>query len=229
MENGEQGNRGFSNMRYVSNGERVPFRCRLCGGCCRHTADSIMLEPLDIYRLSRYLQERGEITGGPEDVLDRYAHPYVIADGYPAFVLNTEGAERSCIFLHDGRCSVYEARPRVCRLYPFGVAPGSRGRDFNYYLCTDHPHHFGSGSVKAGEWFSANFSKEEREYLKADYDFLAVMGKKIRSMGEERFKKNLFQFLYYRYCNFDLRQPFLPQYYRNVEALKEILGGGGEA
>ena len=29
--------------------------CRLCGDCCRHVRDRIMLEPLDAYNLGRYL------------------------------------------------------------------------------------------------------------------------------------------------------------------------------
>ena len=222
----------FSDMRFVSNGERIPFRCQLCGRCCKHARDSVMLELPDIFYLTRHLKARDDSIVGPEDVLDKYAHPIVIAEGFPVFVLNTEGAEQSCTFLKEGRCAVYDARPRVCRLYPFGAAPGSRGRDFNYYLCTEKQYHFGSGSVKTGEWIFANFSKEEREYLKADYDLLPDFGKAVRRMGEERFVKILFQFLYYRYYNFDLQQPFLPQYYKNTEALRELLseasGGGGD-
>lgn len=224
--------RDLSDMRFVSNGERVPFRCQLCGRCCKNAVDFVMLEPPDIFNLTRHLKALDDSIAGTEDVLEKYAHPIVIAEGFPVFVLNAEGAEQACIFLKDSRCTVYYARPRVCRLYPFGVVPGSKGRDFSYYLCTEKQHHFGSGIVKAGDWISANFSKEEREYLKADYDFLAVFGKAIRSIGEERFRHILFQFLYYRYYNFDLKQPFLPQYYENTETLMELLSkaadGGGD-
>ena len=214
-----------ANMRFLSNGERVPFRCRLCGKCCMHAEDSIMLEPPDIFRLTRFLKTHDDSIVGPEDVLDRYAHPVVIGEGFPVFVLNTAGTEQSCTFLKEDRCAVYAARPRVCRLYPFGVGPGSRSRDFKYYLCTEQTHHFGSGSVKAGDWISANFPKEEREYLKADYDLLVTIGRAVRNMGEERFRKHLFQFLYYRYYNYDPQQPFLSQYRKNTEALKDLLAG----
>ena len=210
-------------MRYVSNGERVAFRYRQCGRCCRKAENALMVEPPDIYRLSRFLRSQDAEMRSPDVFLDRYSQPLWIAEGYPAFVLNTVGPGQACIFLKDGKCGVYDARPRVCRLYPFGVAPGSNGRDYAYYLCTEQPHHFGSGSVRTGTWISENFSREEREYLKEDYALLPMIGKAAKRMGEERFKEILFQFLYYRYFNYDLDKPFLPQYYRNTQALTELL------
>ena len=210
-------------MRYVTNGERVAFRCQRCGRCCRQAENAIMTEPPDIYRLSRFLREQGMGIDGPEVFLDRYAHPLWIAEGYPAFVLNTEGQDHACVFLKGGKCIAYDARPRVCRQYPFGVAPGSNGRDYSYYLCTEQPHHFGSGSVKADTWMSDNFTKEEREYLKEEYSLLPLIGKAARRIGEERFQRILFQFLYFRYFNYDLDQQFLPQYHRNTQALKDLL------
>ena len=41
-------------------------------------------------------------------------------------------------------------------------------------------------------------------------------------MGEWRFKSLIFQFLFYRYYNYDLDRPFLPQFYANTEELKRL-------
>ena len=220
--NYQESGRNTGKMRYLSNGEKVPFRCRLCGECCRQVKDAVMLEPMDLYNLSRFLRERGAPIDSPDCLMDEYAHSLYIPDGYPFVVLNTMGTNDSCVFLKDGRCSVYAARPRVCRLYPFGVAPGSNGREFCYYLCTEKQHHFGNGAVRTGDWLSDNFPREEREYLKADYQFLAEIGKAVRRMGEIQFRKNLFPFLYYRYFNYELDRPFLPQYFKNTEALRNL-------
>lgn len=35
----------------------------------------------------------------------------------------------------------------------------------------------------------------------------------------------LMRFLYYRYYNYDLDKPFLPQFLTNLEKLKELTGG----
>jgi len=181
-----------------------------------------MLEPMDAYNLARYLRDRGEPVAGTEDVLAQYAHASWLADSLPIFLLNTVETLDACIFLKDGRCSVYEARPRVCRLYPFTVAPGSRGRDFQYYLCMEKSHHFSGGIVTTKAWLSQNFSKDAQAVLKADYETLPVLGRNIQTMGSEQFKRLAFQFIYYRYYNYELDESFLPQFLFNLEKLKEL-------
>ena len=52
------------------------------------------------------------------------------------------------------------------------------------------------------------------------------IGQNIRAMGEEQFKKRLFQFLFYRYYNYELDESFLPQFRYNLEKLKKLTGGG---
>ena len=44
-------------------------------------------------------------------------------------------------------------------------------------------------------------------------------------MSTEEFQHLLFQFLYYRYYNYELDQPFLPQFLSNLEQLKKLTGG----
>ena len=169
-------------LRPVRLKDRVPFRCQLCGKCCRNVKNAIMLEPLDIYRLSRHLRAQGRQVDGTEDVLAEIAEPVMLTEAVPIFTLKAVGPEESCIFLKDGRCSVYEARPRACRL-------------------------------------------DERAFVKADFVTAADYGRAIRRIGAERFKKMLFQFLFYRYYNYDLDQPFLPQFLANHEAMKKRLEG----
>ena len=42
-------------------------------------------------------------------------------------------------------------------------------------------------------------------------------------MGETRFQNMMFSFLFYRYYNYDLERPFLPQFLENHEALKRLM------
>lgn len=162
---------------------------------------------------------------GTEDVLARYAHPAWLMDNFPVFLLNTVGTMEVCTFLKSGRCSVYDARPRVCRLYPFSVDAGSKDTDFQYYLCTEKSHHFADGTVTAEDWLSQNFSWEAKTVLKADFDALPIIGQNVRAMDAEEFKRLAFQFIYYRYYNYALDKPFLPQFLSNLEKLKELTEG----
>ena len=217
-----------ADMEFVSSNAKIPFRCQRCAECCRHVEDSLMLEPLDIYRLAKDLCEHGESYDDTSEMLNKYAHSTVIDAGFPIFQLNTVGEERACVFLKDGRCSVYEARPQVCRMYPFGVAPGTRGKDFNYYLCTEREHHFGAGMVKVKDWLSENFKREAREFYKTEHRMLPEFGRAVKGIGEDGVIRNMFQILYYLYFGYDLTEPFLPQYENRMSALLALLGGNAK-
>ena len=201
----------------------VPFRCRLCGNCCRNLRGNLMPEQIDAYRLARFLRERGEVEY-MEDFYTRYTYPDMLEGFFPVFLINTVDPDDSCVFLKDGRCSVYEARPRVCRLYPFTAFPGQRGKAFHFFQCMDNNStHFSDGKILVKDWMYQNFSREDREFLTAESDTLIELGRLLKAMSTDGRKENLFQILYYRYYNYDLDQPFMPQYKENTEELKRIL------
>ena len=201
----------------------VPFRCRLCGNCCRNLRGNLMPEQIDAYRLARFLRERGEVEY-MEDFYTRYTYPDILEGFFPVFLINTVDPDDSCVFLKDGRCSVYEARPRVCRLYPFTAFPGQRGKAFHFFQCMDsNSAHFSDGKILVKDWMYQNFSREDREFLTAESDTLLELGRLLKAMSTDGRKENLFQILYYRYYNYDLDQPFMPQYKENTVELKRIL------
>ena len=77
--------------------------------------------------------------------------------------------------------------------------------------------HFSDGKILVKDWMYQNFSREDREFLTAE------SGNLLKAMSTDGRKENLFQILYYRYYNYDLDQPFMPQYKENTEELKRIL------
>ncbi len=201
--------------------EQIPFSCQKCGACCRNIEGCVMVESLDAYRLAVYLRAQGEPIQDIEDYLMRYcdAEP-LTQEGYPVYVLKTQGSEGSCIFLKDGLCSVYPARTRTCRLYPFSVGPGAHGRDFQYCLCMDrHQKHFTGSRVSVKDWVYENFKREDKEYVKQEFELAAKLGKLMRAINPTLLQGALFQILYYRYYNYHLDQPFFPQYERNNQQL----------
>ena len=214
-------------VKSVRTQDTIPFHCKLCGQCCRNIEGEVMLEALDAYRLGRYLRARTSMVQTIEDVYSWFASPAALEDYYPIFVLLTSGKEQACTLLEHGRCTVYEARPRVCRLYPFSVDTGRRGKDFAYYQCLDRNQaHFDpvyGGRVSVKDWFHQNFSKEDRSYFLAEAEALPQLGRLLRKMPPRKQKEFLFKVLYHRYFNFDLDQPFLEQYRKNQEALLAAL------
>ena len=142
-------------------------------------------------------------------------------EGYPIYILKTVGADATCIFLRENQCSIYAARPRTCRLYPFSVGPGERGRDFEYCLCFDdnQQHHFNGGKVLVKDWLYHNFPKEDKEFLKQQYLVIPEIGRLMHRMPEEMRQAAVFKILFYHYYHFELDQPFLPQYEQNNRSL----------
>ena len=183
-----------------------------------------MLEPMDAYCLARHLRDSGNGISDIEDIYTRFAHASLLDGIYPIFLVNTQEDDHACVLLENGRCSVYEARPRVCRLYPFSVDTGTRGRRFAYLQSIDrHQDHFTGRSVSVENWMYENFTRDAREFVEAESDILPELGHLLRRLGEDGRRSTLFQVLYYRYYNYDLDQPFLPQYQANQKALLEAL------
>lgn len=185
-----------------------------------------MVESLDAYRLAKYLRDRDPSISTIDEMLARYCEPMPLTDTcFPIFTLKTTGPDDSCIFLKNGLCSIYEARPRTCRLYPFSVGPGERGHDFEYCLCFDsnQQYHFSGGKVSVKDWFYHNFPRLDKEYLKQEYASIAEIGKRMRSIDPMLDKQVVFQVMFYRYYNFDLDALFLTQYEQNTRLLLERL------
>lgn len=211
-------------VKEVRNKDKIAFQCDLCGACCRDVEDKIMLEAYDAYRLGRYLRALGDVEN-IEDVYEKYASPVLLSEGFPVFTLRACGEDHHCIFLRDGRCSVYDARLRVCRIYPFAVGPGDHGRPFSCYQCMDcHARHFNtSRTVSVNDWMYENFPKPERTLFAKEMDTLPELGKRVRQLSAEQQEHFLFRMLYYRYYNFDLDRPFSEQYDHNQRELFRAL------
>jgi Fe-S-cluster containining protein len=78
------------------------FKCHRCGECCKI---SVQVESSDIIRLADKLKMKSEM----------FVAKYVWKDP----LTNLNHLEDPCPFLKDKECTVYDARPDVCRVFPF--------------------------------------------------------------------------------------------------------------
>lgn len=94
-------------------GDRFAFACAGCGDCCRGRKD-ILLSGLDLWRICARLRLP------PAVVLRGYCDHYTGAEsGLPVVRLRPRTDDRrDCPFLYKGRCSIHEAAPLACALYP---------------------------------------------------------------------------------------------------------------
>jgi Fe-S-cluster containining protein len=84
------------------------FECIGCGDCCRWSG-SVLLTEGDLAKIATHL-------GLPEqEFIDRHTR---LAPNRIQLAL-LDHADGCCAFLEGDRCSIYEARPRQCRSFPF--------------------------------------------------------------------------------------------------------------
>lgn len=198
--------------------DRVRFRCKRCGECCRNLDGILVVESLDAYCIAKHLGISVESF-----YLD-YAEMRFFEDtDFPLFTIKAVGKRKECIFLKGNRCSVQEVKPRVCKMYPFWVGPSEGEERFTYYFCTERQHHPRGALVKVNQWMRDNFSEDAKRFLEGEDAFMM----KFAPLYQEAQKRNpeetgiLQKILLLRYFMFETNEPFLDQYERNNQILLE--------
>ncbi len=95
----------------------IGFRCRGCSACCRHVAEDsnlVIVSPVEVRAIMAATgMTWDEIVEPYPDFLDSEN------GGVYTFAWCVRRTADACIFLQDGRCSIYAHRPWICRTYPF--------------------------------------------------------------------------------------------------------------
>jgi Fe-S-cluster containining protein len=137
-----------------------PFDChpgvKCFMACCRKL--DLILYPYDIIRLKNRLKISSEELVRCHTHLGPSSHPY-----FPALMLKmAENEEKTCPFLNENGCAVYEDRPTACRTYPLERAVDrnpSRGDPFDYYFMTKHPYCLGHNEDR--EWTVKSWLRDQ--------------------------------------------------------------------
>jgi len=89
--------------------KHVHFECERCALCCKDTEKKIR-KILLLEEEARRISDRA--LKSIEDFAER-------VEGSDPYVYAMRKNEGECHFLRDCSCSIYEARPIVCKFYPF--------------------------------------------------------------------------------------------------------------
>jgi Fe-S-cluster containining protein len=162
----------LQNKRQLKESDSFPFSCHSKIGCFnRCCADvNIVLTPLDVLRLAR----RTGITT-TEFLTENCLHPVTKDLKLPIVMLRmSDTDEKSCRFVGEQGCTVYEDRPWACRMYPVGMAipPARAGVDPQplHFLFEDD---YCEGRHESGRWtvaeWRANQGLPEREAVETGF------------------------------------------------------------
>ena len=140
------------NAVQVSPSEKISFRCTGCSACCRHVRQSVVLESLDVFRITKYLRDRDSNIKSTDDFLEKHAEIALLDEcGFFVFMLKVQDADDACVFLKENRCMIHSVKPRACRIYPFIASPTENGR-FEYLVSKEQTHHFKGPNVSVSRW-----------------------------------------------------------------------------
>ena len=103
----------FENMT-IGVDDKFRFSCKQCGKCCTDRED-ILLSPFDLFRAAKKL----DMT--PDEFVNEYCDSYVGDTSKMIIVrLMPRGSIKRCPLLRDRKCSIHDAKPMVCAMFPIG-------------------------------------------------------------------------------------------------------------
>lgn len=190
--------------------------CKGCSACCQGMGESIVLDPYDVYRLTKGLNISFEALLDDKFELGVY-------DGMILPHLKMSGANEACAFLNnEGRCSVHNIRPGICRLFPLGRFYENGG--FKYFLQIHECKNQNRTKVKVKKWIDIPDLKLNEVFVNKWHDFVnEIQDKMMQVKDDALFKKiNMFllqQFFIERYHDED----FYKQFDERLEKAKTVV------
>ncbi len=207
--------------------EPFKFHCTMCGKCCIKRED-ILLNPRDMYNLAK------ELGMTPHEVMNTYCETYIGGDSrLPVVRLKPRGKIRRCPLLKDRKCSVHNAKPTVCALFPIGRGiAGEKGnihsltvKDIRYFFsepgCGDD-----SETHTVREWLGEfGLSPEDEFFIKwqkclfeLSMCFCRLEKKLGADMGPIWSLTGSILYLMY-----DMEKPFEPQFSAHLGELHKLI------
>lgn len=177
----------ISDGRFYTGQDMVKAGCSGCGGCCKGMGQSIVLDPLDIFRMTTYLDTTFENLLQDKIELGLF-------DGVILPNLKMQGKEERCGFLNsENRCEIHGARPGICRLFPLGRYY-EKG-DFKYFLqiheCKQSP----QMKVKIKKWLEEPQLKKHEAYIRRWHYFLLEVQKILDTRMDDGLRKKVTMYL----------------------------------
>lgn len=202
--------------------------CAGCSACCRGMGNSIILDPLDVFRLTAELPYTFETLMADKIELN-------VVDGIILPNLKMGGSGEACGFLDEkGRCSIHPHRPGICRLFPLGryyvpepeETAGSKTpkRSFHYFLQTQECPVPNKTKVKIAKWMDTPELARYEQFVLDWHYFLEDVQERLADSSEEIVKNsNLFLLKLFYIRPYDKNESFYPQFESRLAAARETL------
>lgn len=191
--------------------------CNGCSACCQGMGDSIILDPLDIYRLTTNLNCSFE-----ELLKDKVTLNIVDTMILPNLKM-ADGSER-CTFLNkEGRCTIHSFRPGICRIFPLGRF--YENNSFQYFLQIHECKKDNRTKIKVRKWIDTPDAKNYEQFIVEWHYFLKDMQKMLECEQNEHLMKEVGMYIlkYFYLMPYETDRAFYGQFHERLNTAREFV------
>jgi len=189
--------------------------CKGCSDCCRGMDDTILVDPYDMHRL------KNKLGLSFFDMQDKHIGLH-IEDGMivPHMLM---GPNDACTFLDEnGRCTIHDARPGICRIFPLGRQYEGEKIDF---ILIDGECPADKTKTKVKKWIDTPDLKDNLMFLGKWHVFKREFQAMIAEMSaDEEEIRTLNMFVLRQLFVLDFDEPFYNEFYKRLEEVRSGLG-----
>lgn len=149
--------------------------CQGCFKCCTGMGTSIVLDPYDIHNLKKKLKCSFQ---------ELISKGYIELNVFEGVILPNlpMGGNDSCVFLFDGRCSIHDSRPGLCRIFPLGRVYNSEEESFKYFLQANECVKTSKAKIKVKKWIAAQDIESNQTFIGKWHFFVRGVTEKIYNL-----------------------------------------------
>lgn len=191
--------------------------CKGCSACCHGMGNSIILDPLDIYRFLLSLNITLEELLADKIELN-------IVDGIIMPNLKMTGLSEGCSFLDsEGRCSIHTFRPGICRLFPLGRFYENHA--FKYFLQVHECKKENKSKIKVRKWIDTPDLKSNEQFVIDWHYFLKDIQNIIKSTKENNLIKEINMYILKNFYikPYDINIDFYLQFSERLSGAQEYV------
>ena len=187
--------------------------CEGCSACCKGMGNSIVLDPLDVFRLTKGLNCTFEALIQNQAELN-------VVDGIVLPSIRLGDGGEACGFLDlQGRCSIHSFRPGICRLFPLGRIYTEEG--IRYFLQIYECVKKNRTKVKVRSFMDNPDGKRYDKFIADWHDFLKKAENEMEKQNDPNFTRelsmNVLKMFYL--TPYEKEQDFYDQFGKRLEAI----------
>lgn len=192
--------------------------CKGCSDCCHFVEDTIILDPYDLYELTKATGRLFTELLAEELIELHMVDGVLLPNIKMQNRIDSTGQNNvsGCSFLNsDGRCSIHNHRPGFCRLFPLGRI--YENGSFSYFLQIHECDHLTGAKIKVKKWLGVPNAAEYEKFVLAWHDHLEDFRKELAEMDIDKVSMMISTFLKHYYEKpYDMGRPFYEQFYERM-------------